>query len=58
MESLVVITLFAFMFGGITAYIAHEKNRGTTSWFLVGFCFGIIGLLIVACVPSKLKTGV
>ena len=27
---------------------ASEKNRNIPGWFVVGFCFGLIGVLIAA----------
>jgi len=36
--------------------IAGAKGYDKISWFLIGFILGIIGLIIIACFPSKVVT--
>lgn len=33
--------------------IAGHKNRSVVGWFFGGFILGLIGLIIVACLPEK-----
>ena len=33
--------------------IAGHKNRSVAGWFFGGFFLGLIGLIIVACLPHK-----
>lgn len=38
--------------GGVSAYIASQKNRSTLNWLLLGLIFGIFALIAIAAVPS------
>ncbi len=38
--------------GFIAAAIASAKGRSVVAWFFVGFLIGIIGIIIVACMPN------
>ena len=49
----VIIMVQAIIFGSFTAFVAKEKNRGTLSWFFLGFFFSIIALLALMAVPAK-----
>ena len=33
--------------------IAGNKNRSVVGWFFGGLLLGLIGLIIVACLPTK-----
>ena len=35
------------------ALIAHRKGRSTALWAVLGFFFGPIALLIIACLPNE-----
>ena len=35
------------------AVIAHAKQRSVVGWFLLGMLLGIIGIIIVAVLPSN-----
>jgi len=39
---------------GLAAYIAAEKNRPDWEPWVFGFLFGPLGILIVACLPTRL----
>lgn len=52
--ALVVVGIF---FGGVAAAIARQKGRGQFRWFIVGFFFHLIGL-IVLFLPSVPRPGV
>ncbi|HIJ66127.1 MAG TPA: hypothetical protein HPP77_09280 [Candidatus Hydrogenedentes bacterium] len=51
---LIVVGIF---FGGVAAAIAGQKGRGELRWFIVGFLFHIIGLIVVF-LPAVPKEGV
>lgn len=44
-------------FGGVAAAIAGQKGRGELRWFLVGFFFNLIGLLVLFLPPVP-KAGI
>lgn len=44
--------LFMMFFAIVCACIANSKDRSTIGWFILGFIFGIIALIIVALLPS------
>lgn len=45
--------LFAFA----TAAVARGKGLNYGGWWVVGFLFGLVGLLIAAVMPSRMPTG-
>jgi hypothetical protein len=45
---------YAFIFGFLSTLAVKEKNRDQFSWFLIGFFFGIFGL-VAALIVSKQK---
>ncbi len=44
---------------GFSSYIANQKNRSATNWFVLGLLFGIFALISIAAIPSipKINTG-
>lgn len=42
---------FLFMLGLLSAYVAKKQDRNPYIWFFIGFCFGIIGLLVLLTLP-------
>ena len=42
--------------GFLGKYVANEKNRSNTEGFLLGFFFNLLGVIIVALLPSKEKS--
>ncbi|MCB1136892.1 MAG: DUF4339 domain-containing protein [Chlamydiia bacterium] len=44
--------LFSVAFGAVCAYIAQQKNRNTTIWFILGLLFTFISLLILLFLPD------
>ena len=46
MDGLIILMWLAC--GGLSAYIAQQKNRNVGLWAIMGFLFGIIGVLIIA----------
>lgn len=39
--------------GTLCAVVAKHKGRSVVGWFVLGAVFGLIPLIIVACLPSK-----
>ena len=48
----VVVVVICIVFGVVSAGIAKMKNRNPVTYGIVGFFFGVIGLLIAIFVPS------
>ena len=51
-ELLVVLAIGSGVLGG---YIAKQKNRGLAEGAIIGFLFSVIGLIVVALLPSKVE---
>ena len=47
--------LFSFIMGFLGRYVAKEKNRSKAEGFWLGFLFSILGVIIVALLPTKEK---
>ena len=52
MEMLLVQLIIVLIIGCITAAIARSKGRNAVGWFFVGFFAGLIGIIIVLCLPN------
>lgn len=48
------VTIFLFWFGiaVITGIAASAKGRSGFGWFLLGICFSLLALILVAILPS------
>jgi hypothetical protein len=56
MENLIfffLIIVFRLLFGYVAINMAKNRNRDTAIFFIVGFVFGIFGLLFLLFVPCK-----
>jgi MFS family permease len=54
MEGIIIISVIAgFITGLIGMYVAKEKNRSDSEGFLFGFLLSLIGIIIVALLPTK-----
>jgi Protein of unknown function (DUF2510) len=51
LETMVVIWLFC---GAVSAAIGNSKNRGIGESFLWGALLGVIGVIVVLCLPRNL----
>lgn len=51
MQSLIVL-LIQVLSGFIGYYIAIKKNKSPVLWFIIGFFFGLIGILILILLPE------
>ena len=47
--------LSLIIMGFLGSYVAKEKNRSGTEGFLLGLLFSLIGVIIVALLPTKEK---
>lgn len=45
--------LVAILIGYACSRIAKSKGRGSTLWFILGFFFTIISLIVILVLPSK-----
>ncbi|MBY0528603.1 MAG: DUF4339 domain-containing protein [Rhabdochlamydiaceae bacterium] len=52
--------LFLFLIciavGAIASHYAKQRGRNHRAWFVIGFLFGILGLLILFLLPSKKRS--
>ncbi len=54
-ELLIGVTLSGIVFGGGCAIIATNKNRDAVSWFVLGFFFSLVALIVIAAIPPVAK---
>ena len=47
--------ILAIIMGILGRYVAKEKNRSKSEGFWIGFLFSILGVIIVALLPTKEK---
>jgi len=52
---LVLTIMIEVALGVISGLIAWAKHRSFFAWFLVGFFFSLLGVLIVAVIPKNAK---
>lgn len=50
---LILSLIIVILFGAITAYYAERRGRNPWGWFIMGFLFGILGLLALFILPNK-----
>ncbi len=49
------ILLFSGVMGLLCSHLAKKKGKGPLLWFLMGFLFGIFGLILLYIVPTFSK---
>ena len=49
---LIGYAIYGVIFGAICRWLAIQKNRSGSNWFIVGFFFGFIGLLMIGFSPA------
>jgi hypothetical protein len=55
---LVILFFFALAIsGGIATLIGHIKHRNPVESFAFGFYLGVIGVIVVACLPKQPPKG-
>lgn len=52
---LVVFAIFWTTIGLLGAWVASQKGRSAIEGFLLGFVFSILGVLIEAMLPNKIR---
>lgn len=55
---LLIIVVSGVVFGGACAILASNKNRDALGWFILGFLFNIVGLIVIAALTPLEKKGV
>ena len=45
--------IYGMILGSACSYVAHNKNRDTKNWFLLGFVFGLFSLLALYIFPEN-----
>jgi hypothetical protein len=55
MASLVIQLIAVIVCGAIAAAIASHKGRNAVGWFFGGFFLGLIGIIIVSCLPNLIE---
>ena len=43
----------ALLFGAISAYLAHRREKNPYKWFFIGFLFGVFGVFALFFLPQK-----
>lgn len=49
---LLIIFVQGIIFGTFCSFIAREKNRDSTNWFLLGFLFSFLSILALMAIPK------
>jgi len=47
------VIIYGLLFGFACRYLAKEKNKNETTWFIIGFLLGIIGILLIGFSKSE-----
>lgn len=50
---LLVFVVYGLVFGICCGWLASQKGRSVSNWFITGFLLGIIGLLLIAFAPAQ-----
>lgn len=56
MGYLILVLIICLLTGFLGRYVAKEKNRSSTEGFVFGFFFNLLGVIIVALLPTKEKS--
>lgn len=56
MEVLLIYLVSGAVFGGACAILAGAKNRDPMGWFVLGFLFSLIALIVIAGMPPVAQT--
>jgi|TARA_B110000914_G_C15310904_1_gene375626 hypothetical protein len=52
---IIILIALSLIMGFLGRYVAMEKNRSAAEGFLIGFLFSILGIIIIALLPTKEK---
>lgn len=55
MDLIWYILVFGVISGFLGVYVAIQKNRSSTEGFVLGFLFSLLGVIILALLPSNDK---
>lgn len=55
MDLIWYILVFGIISGFLGIYVAIQKNRSSTEGFMLGFLFSLLGVVILALLPSNDK---
>jgi hypothetical protein len=48
------VVVSSVVFGGASAIIATNKNRDGLGWFVLGFCFSLVGLIVICALSPAI----
>lgn len=54
-QHLFLSIILGLIIGGWTSYLAKFRGRDPRIWFLLGFCFGLLGLVALLVMPDLSK---
>ncbi len=49
-------SIVGLIFGILCSFKAIEKNRTQKEWFILGFIFSVLGLILLHLLPNKKAT--
>tara|TARA_B110000495_G_C22726927_1_gene426769 strand:- start:244 stop:423 length:180 start_codon:yes stop_codon:yes gene_type:complete len=52
---IIILIALSLIMGFLGRYVAMEKNRSAAEGFWIGFLFSILGIIIIALLPTKEK---
>lgn len=52
---LLIIGISGVVFGGACAIVASNKNRDAFGWFVLGFFFSLVALVVIAALTPLIK---
>lgn len=56
MDLLLILGISGVVFGGACAILASNKKRDVLGWFVLGFLFSLVGLIVIAALsPLEAK---
>ena len=53
--TIIILIALSLVMGFLGRYVAMEKNRSEAEGFWIGFLFSVLGVIIVALLPTKEK---
>ena len=52
---IIILIALSLLIGFLGRYVAMEKNRSAAEGFWIGFIFSVLGIIIIALLPTKEK---
>jgi hypothetical protein len=52
---IIILIALSLIMGFLGRYVAMEKNRSAAEGFWIGFLFSVLGIIIIALLPTKEK---